>query len=152
MGDQATAAPSLAALNFQDDFTSALTASDAHRWQFEKRGDLEVWVTMTPASAPTEIYVVRLFWLDYPGDAPPSVKFGDPTTARLDVRTAWPMAKGFRPNELDICANYTAEGFRTHPEWVKTEHRWRSSGNVMLKVTRLLQHELDTTYGGRFHG
>ncbi len=150
MGDPATP-PSLAVMNFEDDLKAATEAPDAARWKMERKGPLELWATVSPAGHSGDIYVARLLWLDYPGTLPASVKFVDPATGKLDVPTAWPTGSGFRPKELDICANWTAEGFRTHPEWTKTEHRWRSSGNVVLKVVRILQGELDTSYAGRFH-
>ena len=143
---------SLAAMNFEDDLRAAMEAPDATRWKLEKKGSLELWVTVSPAGHPGDIYIARLLWLDYPGALPPSVKFVDPATGRLDVPTAWPTAQGFRPTTFDICSNWTAEGFGLHPEWAKSEYRWCSSGNVILKAVRILQHELDTTYGGRFRG
>jgi len=151
MADQG-APPSLAVMNFEDDLKSAMNAPDAARWKFERKGPLELWVTVSPGGHFGDIYVARLLWLDYPGTLPPSVKFVDPATSGLGVQTAWPKSNGFRPAQLDICANWTAEGFRLHPEWGQTEHRWRSSGNVILKVVRILQGELDTNYTGRFNG
>jgi len=149
---EATRSPSLAMMNFDDDLLAASGAPDAARWTFERRGDLEVWVTVSPLGHPADLYVVRLFWRDYPGGLPPSVKFVDPATDRLDVAKAWPKANGFRPASFDICANWTAEGFALHPEWTRTEHRWRATGNMILKVARILQTELDTSYTGRFDG
>jgi hypothetical protein len=65
--------------------------------------------------------------------------------------SAWPQARGFRPTSFDICATWTREGFAIHPEW-KTDprYRWSSHGNVLLKMLRILQNELDESYGGRF--
>ncbi len=143
--------PSFAVMNFEDDLKAAAEVPDAVRWRFERRGELEVWVTVSPASAPTELFVARLLWRDYPGELPPSVKFVDPANGRLDMPKAWPKANGFRPTSLDICANWTAEGFGVHPEWARTEHRWASVGNVILKVVRILQNELDVSYAGRFN-
>ena len=139
-------------MNFEDDLKAASETTDAARWSFDRRGDLELWATVSPASHPSDRFIARLYWPDYPGDRPPSVKFVDPSTGRLDVPKAWPTANGFRPASLDICANWTAEGFTIHPEWGQTEHRWTSRGNIILKVMRILQGELDTSYGGRFNG
>jgi hypothetical protein len=144
--------PSLASLNFDDDLKATLESADGSRWKFERRTGLEVGVTVFPADHPADTFVARLMWLDYPGAIPPSVKFVDPETGRLDVPTAWPKANGFRPPSLDICSNWTAEGFALHPEWARTQYRWQSSGNIILKVVRILQTELDTSYTGRFHG
>lgn len=150
MADRARPA-SLAVLNFEDDLKAASEASDAARWRFERRADLEVWITVSPAGHDADLYIARLFWLNYPGDKPPSVKFVDPETGRLDMAKAWPMANGFRPASYDICANWTAEGFAVHPEWASTENRWNAAGNNILKVTRILQQELDNSYTGRFN-
>jgi hypothetical protein len=139
-------------MNFDDDLTAASDTPDAAGWKFDRRDDLELWVTLSPAGHAADSYVARLYWRDYPGNVPPSVKFVDAATGRLDVKKAWPKANGFRPASLDICANWTAEGFALHPEWARTEHRWRSTGNVILKVMRVLQNELDTSYTGRFDG
>jgi hypothetical protein len=151
MADPAKA-KSLAVMNFEDDLKAASEAPDAARWKFERRADLELWVTVSPLSAPTETFVARLLWLDYPGAYPPSVKFVEPATGQLNAPKAWPTASGFRPPSLDICANWTAEGFKLHPEWATTQHRWIARGNIILKTMRTLQGELDTSYGGRFYG
>lgn len=144
--------PALAVMNFEDDLKAALGAPDAARWQFERGADLELWVTVSPTGHPADSFIARLFWLDYPGTVPPSVKFVAADSGRLDDPKAWPTANGFRPGSFDICANWTAEGFGLHPEWAGTEHRWDGRGNIILKTTRTLQNELDTSYGGRFNG
>jgi hypothetical protein len=149
---EAAQVPSLATMNFADDLRAVAQAPDGARWKFETRGKLEVWLTLSPVEHPADQYVAQLLWRDYPGQLPPWVKFVDPATERLDLPKAWPKANGFRPSSLDICANWTAEGFALHPEWASTEHRWRSAGNVILKVARILQNELDTSYTGRFDG
>lgn len=144
--------PSLAEMNLADDLSAIANEPDANRWAFERRQGLTVWVTVSPEAAPQEAFVAQLQWSDYPGNRPPSVKFVDPVTGRLDNPKAWPKAQGFRPQSLDICANWTAEGFGLHPEWNQTDARWTSKGNVLLKVVRFLQSTLDTTYEGRFDG
>lgn len=151
MGDPVPA-KSLAVMNFEDDLKAMSETPDAVRWSFERRGDLELWATVSPLVAPAEHFVCRLLWLEYPGAWPPSVKFVDPASGRLDLPKAWPIANGFRPTCLDICANWTAEGFKTHPEWATTEHRWIGRGNIILKTMRILQAELDASCGGRFNG
>lgn len=143
-------ASDLSKLNFADDLAAARKAPDASRWVLEHRGDLELWVTVSPDGHDAEKFVARLLWTEYPGDLPPSVKFVDPTTERLDVRSAWPIARAFRPDSFDICATWTAEGFTLHPEWRKDPTcRWPTDGNSILRSVRLLQHELDLTYQGR---
>ena len=104
---------------------------------------------MSPAQAPGEVFQARLLWTVYPGQ-PPSLKFRDPATGRLDLPTAWPIVRGFRPQSLDACVNWCLEGFGLHPEW-RTDPRytWDSRGNVLLKVLRILQDELDHYFQGR---
>lgn len=140
----------LSKLNFADDLKETGETEDARRWSIEQRGDLEVWVTASPRGHETDQFVARLFWLRYPDV--PSVKFVDPASGRLDVRGAWPQARGFRPASLDICATWTAEGFSIHPEWKNSQYRWDNSGNLLLKSLRILQGELDDSYQGRFKG
>jgi len=144
-------ASELSKLNFADDLSDARQTHDAHRWVLDLRGDLEVWAVVFPEGQEGDKFVARLSWTEYPGTEPPSVKFVDPATGRLDVATAWPQALGFRPTSFDICATWTAEGFRLHPEWRQDPRtRWRSEGNVLLKSLRTLVHELDISYQGRY--
>jgi hypothetical protein len=140
----------LSVLNLRDDFAEAGDVPEASRWKLEMPSDLEVLVTLGPARAPDEIFQVRLLWTRYP-DCPPSLKFRDPNSGRLDMPQAWPVGRGFRPQNLDACVNWCAEGFVTHPEW-KTDARfqWNPSGNPLLWVLRQLQEELDEHYQGRF--
>jgi hypothetical protein len=140
----------LSNLNMKDDFEEATGVSEATRWTLEMPGDLEVLATMSPASAPNERFQARLLWAKYP-DEPPSLKFRDPTTGRLDLPQAWPIARGFRPQSLDACVNWCAEGFTLHPEWkADPRFRWNPNGNPLLWVLRQLQEELDDYYQGRF--
>lgn len=144
-------ASELSKLNFADDLAAAREVHDAHRWALDHRGDLELWATVSPEGHAGDQFVARLYWVEYPGSEPPSVKFVDPATGRLDVRTAWPQAFGFRPTCLDVCSNWTAEGFALHPEWRQDPRaRWRSEGNALLKTLRTLVHVLDTSYQGRY--
>jgi hypothetical protein len=139
----------LSALNLEEDYTVVLRVEDAARWTLEHPDDLEVLATMSPAGAPEERYQARLLWASYPG-APPSLKFRDPATGRLDLPRAWPQAPGFRPSSLDACLSWTAEGQALHPEWARDpRYRWDPRGNVLLKVLRLLQEQLDDHYDGR---
>jgi len=135
---------------FESDLEEAKTAEDASRWSFDRRGDVEVWVSVSPSGHEAERYVARLFWTRYPD--PPSVKFVDPTTGALNVPKAWPVARGFRPPN-DICASWTLEGFGVHPEWVNdVRYKWDNRGNILLKTVRTLQQELDESYQGRHQG
>lgn len=142
----------IAALNLGDDLREALACADAARWKLESPSPLEVWVSMSPASNPEEVFQARLLWTQYP-ESPPSLKFRDPATGRLDLPSAWPNVRGFRPTSLDACVNWCAEGFNLHPEWRSDPRlRWDSRGNVLLKVLRILQDELDNHFQGRFRG
>lgn len=139
----------LSALNLIADYDVVLKTPDAARWQLEKPGPLEVYVTMSSAAAPAETFQARLFWVAYPDDAP-SLKFRDPATERLDLTTAWPKIRGFRPANLDACVSWCAEGFALHPEWRNDpRYRWTSDGNVLLKVLCILQSEFDDYFTGR---
>jgi hypothetical protein len=106
---------------------------------------------MSPSGS-AEVFQARLLWTEYPGQ-PPSLKFRDPATGRLDLPTAWPIVRGFRPASLDACVSWCAEGFNLHPEWrTDPKLRWVPHGNVLLKVLRILQGELDEFFQGRHRG
>lgn len=142
----------LSALNLDEDFQKALGCQDASRWKLEKPQPLEVLVTLSPAGSPKEFFQARLLWAVYPGQ-PPSLKFRDPATERLDLPTAWPIVRGFRPGGRDACVNWCAEGFALHPEWRNDpKYRWDPRGNGLLKVLRILQGEMDDHFQGRFRG
>jgi hypothetical protein len=141
----------LSTLNLSDDFEKVLGCPDAARWKLEKAAALEVLVSLSPASHKDDVFQARLLWTEYP-EQPPSLKFRDPTGC-LDLATAWPQVRGLRPPSLDACVNWCAEGFALHPEWRNDPKlRWVSHGNVLLKVLRILQEELDDHYQGRFKG
>jgi hypothetical protein len=142
----------LSQLNLQEDYQKVLSGEDAARWCLEKAGQLEVFAMMSPLSSPSELFQARLLWLVYPDQAP-SLKFRDQATGRLDLSSAWPQVRGFRPSSLDACVNWCEEGFALHPEWRHDpKFRWDSRGNVLLKVLRILQNELDNHFQGRFRG
>lgn len=140
----------LSELNLAEDFEKTLLTEDVSRWVLEKPNSLEVWVRIHSIVKPAEVFQARLLWNLYPDEAP-SVKFRDPVTGRLDIKTAWPRARGFRPDSFDICTNWTREGFTLHPEWKNDPAlRWNSHGNCLLKVLRIMQSELDNFFEGRF--
>lgn len=137
-------------LNLQEDFEKVLSCEDSSRWKLEKPGPLEVWASLYPVSNPTEVFQARLLWRVYPDEAP-SMKFRDPATGRLDMPSAWPVVRGFRPTNLDACVNWCIEGLNLHPEWKNDpKFRWDPRGNVLLKVLRYLQDELDNYFQGRY--
>lgn len=142
----------LSALNLAEDFAKVLDCEDATRWKLDKVGPLTVLATLAPAAQPSELFQAQLLWGAYPEQAP-SLKFRDPTTGRLDLSAAWPQVRGFRPQSLDACVNWCAEGFNIHPEWRNdSKLRWDHRGNALLKVLRILQDEMDNHFQGRFRG
>lgn len=139
---------SLDTMAFDDDWNSLRDATDASRWELGRGSAMEVFATMRPVGSPAEAFSARLAWTMYPGV--PSIKFREPATGRLDVPTAWPTGGPFRPAACCICANYTAEGFQMHIEWVDDPRfRWTNDGNVIVKALRLLQDDLDQFFAGR---
>lgn len=141
--------PELSALNLHEDYEKVLSLPEAERWLLKKPEPLEVWATLSPVSASDEKFQARLLWRDYPGE-PPSLKFRDPETGRLDLSRAWPNIRGFRPTSFDACVNYCSEGFGLHPEWrTDPRYRWNPTGNVLLKMLRILQDEFDDHFQGR---
>lgn len=133
-------------LAFEEDLKAVLILEDAKRWTITRVGELEIYVTASPAAFPNEKFQARFAWNSYPGE-PPSFKFRDPATGRLDLTSAWPEVPGYRPGNLDACVNWSSEGFVAHPEWKNDANiRWHPTGNVLLKVLRLLQKDLDEKF------
>lgn len=131
------------------DLAEVRESDDAERWELTRPGELEIYATLSPLSDPGESFQARLLWTLYPG-SPPSLKFRDQATGRLDLPHAWPKVGGFRPTSHDACVNWTQEGFALHPEWQRDPHlRWDPTGNVLLRVLRTTQDGLDLDYHGR---
>jgi hypothetical protein len=142
----------LSELNLKEDYEKVLSCQDCSRWKLEKVGPLEVLASMFPIDHPEEVFQARLLWRIYPDEAP-SLKFRDPASGRLNMPSAWPVVRGFRPNSLDACVSFCVEGLNLHPEWRNDQrYRWDPRGNVLLKVLRILQDELDNQYKGRYRG
>ncbi len=140
----------VSALNLSDDLAEARALEDAARWELVTSGPGEVLVTVSPEGH-EDSFQARLFWDHGYPQHPPSLKFRDPATGRLDMPSAWPRVRGFRPASLDACVNWCAEGFSLHPEWkVDPAFRWDPRGNALLKVLRILQCELDDHFEGRY--
>jgi hypothetical protein len=136
-------------LAFDEDLKEALATEHAKRWTIERAGDLEIHVTASPSSKAEEKFQARFLWTTYPSE-PPSYKYRDPITGRLDLVTAWPVVQGYRPANFDACVNWSAEGFMEHPEWKRDANiRWNSKGNAVLRVLRYMQRDLDDRYQGR---
>ena len=133
-----------------EDFNAVKETEEATRWDLERGNSLEVSVKMSPRGKPGEVYWAFLRWQSYPGSLP-SLKFRNLTTGNEADPEAWPMLPGFRPNSLDTCVHWTAEGHSLHPEWSKgsaTKHN--PSGNVLFRALCFLQDDLDFSYQGRF--
>jgi len=147
-------APSFDELALKADFDALPSDGDrspGDRWSARLVGPREVHVDLVPVTQQGELFRARLFWDQYP-DAAPSIVFCDVASGRSDVPRAWPTGGPFRPM-TGLCVNYTREGFALHPEWVRDPRlRWRTDGNVLLKVVRLLQDDLDNYYSGRHTG
>jgi hypothetical protein len=140
----------LSVLNLKDDFAESTGVSGSDGWELEMPEGLIVLAKMSPAAVPSERFQARLLWNRYP-DNPPSLKFRDPITGRIDLPQAWPIIRGFRPQTLDACVNWCSEGFALHPEWKNdARFRWNPNGNSLLWVLRRLQEEFDDYYQGRF--
>jgi len=140
----------LSRLNLADDYEKVQACLDASRWGLENPNPLEILVTIYSSGCPEEKFQARLLWTEYP-QHPPSLKFRDPATGRLDLPNAWPQVRGFRPTHLDACVNWCLEGFSLHPEWTKDPQiRWDPRGNALLHVLRILQEEMDNYFQGRF--
>jgi len=139
----------LSELNFAQDLSEVSGVEDAQRWKIEEAAALEIYVELSSVKAPEEKFQARLLWGVYPGVA--SLKFRDQQSGRLDMQTAWPIIRGFRPQTLDACVNWCIEGFNLHPEWITDpEKKWSTGGNAILKTIRILQSEMDNHFGGRF--
>lgn len=140
----------LSNLNLKDDYQAVSQLEESSRWGPEMSGPLEVSCSMQSVKAPGEVFQARLSWTSYP-DEPPSLKFRDPRTGGLDLPSAWPMVRGFRPQSLDACVSWTAEGMTIHPEWRNDpRYRWDPHGNALLRILRILQDELDEHFQGRY--
>lgn len=133
-------------LAFDSDLKEVLELEESRRWNIDRVGDLEIYVTASPEKASSEKFQARFLWIIYPGE-PPSYKYRDPKTGRVDLTNAWPEVQGYRPGNLDACVNWSAEGFVTHPEWRNDPNvRWNPKGNVLLKVLRYMQRDLDERF------
>ena len=136
-------------VTFEDDLQAVLATEEAKRWILERGNSLEVLVQLSPISKPEEVFLARFSWVSYPGSLP-SLKFRNLTTRLESDRAAWPMLPGFRPQSLDSCVHWTAEGHKLHEEWARgsaTKHD--PAANVLFRSLCFLQDELDHNYNGR---
>src|SRR6266705_3817903 len=94
---------------FNEDFAEALADQDAAMWELKRGNPLEFTARVSSMNAPDEVFITRFTWTAYQ-DEPPSFKFVDPATGRVDVAEAWPNCDGFRPTSFDACVPWTKEG------------------------------------------
>jgi hypothetical protein len=138
---------------FEADLRQIIDAQVEPNWPLVRiAGEIAVIAVLARNGDQRDRFVLRLKWQRYPDD-PPSLKFLDPVTGRDDIPTAWPTGGPFRPQSLDVCVNYCAEGFQLHPEWRQdAQARWATDGNALLRALHNTQHDLDTKVTGRFNG
>ena len=137
-------------LSFKEDLAEVLSLPESSRWKIESFAPLGLHVTLSSKLAPDNLFQAQLLWTAYPTE-PPSLKFRDSDSGRLDLPTAWPEIRGFRPGSLDACVNWCSEGFTTHPEWKNDPNiKWNSQGNALLRVLRVMQREFDEFFVKRF--
>lgn len=137
--------------SFSQDLEALLASELAQRWTIQKTGDLEVTVGMAARKAPNDPFIARLQWSKYP-DGLPCLKFLDAVGGSDTNKSAWPTGQGMRPDSLDTCMHWTAEGHGLHPEWKNARgYGLNPDGNVLLQALTFLQQWFDIEYKGR-HG
>lgn len=135
---------------FEQELDAMSDVPESKRWQLERDATvpLGLHVVMHPMSHPEEFYKVRVHWADYFG--PFSMKFIHLETSVDNDPNAWPKCFGFRPNSLDACLPWTAEGHGLHPEWRNSAtNRFPTVDLPMQYALLQIQLSLDTTYEGR---
>ncbi len=135
---------------FEHELNTISDVPESKRWQLERDNSvpLGLLVVMYPRRCPEDLYKVRVRWTDYFG--PFSMKFIHLGTGADNDPTAWPKCFGFRPNSLDACLPWTAEGHALHPEWRNSAaNRFPSVELPMQHALLQIQLSLDTTYDGR---
>ncbi|WP_207000030.1 hypothetical protein [Trinickia mobilis] len=135
---------------FEQHFWAALALPVAKRWNLERddSSPLEVFCTMHPRTAPSELYKVRLRWTDY--SMPFSLKFINVVSGAENDQHAWPNIEGSRPSSLFLCAPFTTEGNSYHPEWARSAAtRYKTPDEPLVFALLQIQHLLDNTYLGR---
>ncbi len=106
------------------------------------------WLTLRPRTAPDEMYFSRYQWFTYPYE-PASITIVDRIRGSSQVRTAWPIIVGYRPDSFDICRPFCREGYQLHAEWQEGSTAWRTEGNPFLSVVQTMQDQFDNEYQGR---
>lgn len=135
---------------FDEELLEVRNLPEAGRWELERDFSVPfgILVVMHPQSKPTELYKARLRWGNL--FAPPSLKFVDLRNGADNDPSAWPRCYGFRPENLDVCLPWTAEGHALHPEWVNSVKHSFSRIEAPVQFALLnLQISLDKTYTGR---
>ena len=137
--------------SFDDDLKEVLVSEPAKRWKLEKTAELEATVTLASKKAPKDEFVARLRWARYP-DGLPSLKLLDAVRGSDANKSVWPGGQGMRPDSLDTCMHWTAEGHGLHPEWNNARgYGLNAEGNVLMQALTFLQQWFDIDYTGR-HG
>jgi hypothetical protein len=135
---------------FERQMREVLELPEAARWILERDDavPLGIFATMHPRSNPEELFKARLRW-DHLFKAP-SLSFIDPTSGSDRIKGAWPTCFGFRPDSLDTCLPWTAEGHRHHPEWQHSATTRFPNVDAPLQFALLnIQSSLDNSYAGR---
>ena len=136
--------------SFDQDVDEVLAGELTERLKVEKTAELEVTVCLASSKAPAEEFIARLRWVKYP-DGLPSVKFLDAVGGSDTNKSAWPTGRGMRPDSLDTCMHWTAEGHALHPEWRHARgYGLNVEGNVVEQALVFLQQWFDIEYTGRY--
>ena len=106
------------------------------------------WLTFRPRTAPDERYFSRYQWFAYPYE-PASITIVNEIRGSSQLRTAWPIISGYRPDSLDICRPFCREGYQLHAEWREGSTACRTDGNPFLSVVQTMQDQFDNEYQGR---
>ena len=106
-------------------------------------------MALASRKAPKDEFIARLRWAKYP-DELPSLKFLDAVRGSDTNKNAWPTGQGMRPDSLDTCMHWTAEGHGLHPEWNNASgYGLNAEGNVLMQALAYLQQWFDVEYTGR---
>lgn len=136
--------------SFDQDLDEVLASEPAKRWKLEKTAQLEVTVMLGSRTAPKEEFIARLRWAKYP-DGLASLKFLDAVGGCDTNKNAWPTGQGMRPDSLDTCMHWTAEGHALHPEWKNARgYGLSGEGNVLMQALAFLRQWFDLEYTGRY--
>lgn len=135
---------------FELQLEEVLKLPETCRWSLERDTSvpLGVFAVMHPLSKPEELFKSRLRWNDL--TKAPSLKFIDMTTGSDSNPAAWPKCYGFRPDSLDACLPWTAEGHGLHSEWASSAANAFPKVEAPVQFALLnIQSSLDNSFQGR---